>query len=64
MHMSEENGVSKKYICIKEMLTDSGIDFKNIPKIEMMETCRNYDGKISKENYATTIRVINDLYES
>lgn len=55
--------LSKEYVYIKKMLANSGIDFKNISREDMLSTCENYGGKISNDNYITTLEVISDLYE-
>ena len=56
--------LSKEYIYAQNLLNDSGIDFRNISKKDILATCESYDGKINKNNYMTVLKAINDLYEN
>lgn len=53
----------KECAYIREKIYNSGINFKSIPKEDMLTTCKNYTGKISKENYIAALKVITDLYK-
>jgi hypothetical protein len=44
-------------------LTESGINFKGIPKKNILVTCKQYTGTISKENYSAVIKALNDIYK-
>jgi hypothetical protein len=53
---------TKEYTYIKMMFEESGLDFKNIPKEDLVGVCKSYDGKINNKNYITALKVIDDLY--
>ena len=55
--------LSKEYVYARERILKSGIGFKNISKDEIMMTCVNYNGIISKENYEAVLSAINDVYK-
>ena len=48
---------------VKKGLLASGINFAQIPKKEILNSCKMYDGNISKQNYDAVIEAINSLYE-
>jgi hypothetical protein len=53
-----------KYIYAKRRLTESGINFKEIPEGNVLLACKQYHGTISKENYETVIDAVKDIYQS
>jgi hypothetical protein len=57
-------GAAGTYNYIKKLLVESGIDFKNIDKNDILTTCANYKGEINNNNFILTLKVINDIYES
>ncbi len=47
----------------KQKLLESGIDFKNIPKENIIMTSEEYGDKMSEENYAAVLSAIDEIYE-
>jgi hypothetical protein len=54
----------KGYAYIKKLLDESGIDFKNIDKNDILTTCENCPCEIDRNNYMLLLKAINDLYKS
>ena len=56
--------MESRLIYVTKRLNESGIDFKKIPMEHMLDTCKKYDGTISKENYTTAIQAVRSIYNS
>jgi len=54
---------SQEYSYTRGKLIESGIDFKNISKENILVTCKKYDGIISENNYSAIMRALDDIYE-
>jgi hypothetical protein len=57
-------GVIDVYAYIVKLLNESGINFKDYDKDEILNICSNYKGKINKLNYILALRAINGLYNN
>lgn len=52
------------YDYIKNLLIESGIDFKNIDRNDIIATCKTYPGEIDQDNYMLLLKVIDEFYEN
>jgi len=48
----------------KMQLLKSGIDFHAIPKEHILLTCKEYQDKISPENYNAIIQALEEIYKN
>ena len=54
--------MSKRYLYVRKRLMESGINFSKIPKKNLLMTCREYCGTITKENFAAVMEAIDNMY--
>ncbi|MHB8064082.1 MAG: hypothetical protein ACYDG2_15890 [Ruminiclostridium sp.] len=52
-----------KYLQLKKMLLESGIDFLETSKDETIELCNNYKDGLPEHIYILIIAIIEDLHE-
>lgn len=55
--------MTPEQIYAKKCLADSGINFDEIPKDNILMTCQEYNGIISKMNYRAILCAIDNIYE-
>jgi hypothetical protein len=54
--------MSAEQTYVKQRLANSGINFSSVPKENVLATCQEYNGIISKNNYNAILCVIDDIY--
>lgn len=52
------------YEFTKKELSESGIDFRTIPKQKIIEACKGYNGRIRRPTYDAIIRAIDEIYQT
>ena len=45
-------------------LIDSGIDFNKIPLKNILVTCSNYNGIITRRNYVAVVEAVKNIYDN
>ena len=56
--------MSDRYLYVRKRLAESGIDFSKIPKRNLLVTCQEYRGTITKENFAAIMEAVDNIYEN